>query len=87
MSNRNSRKPQERRFKDSIFTDDGEVQLGNLSPKSTISIGGRKIKVSDIPWSVFVMACGHRDKGLAVSIGTVIFCEKCRTKQEIKIIR
>lgn len=73
----------ERRYKDSIFTDKGEVQLGKLPLNSTIVIHGNKIKVSDIPWSIFVMECGHKDKGIAVETGQVIFCEECQTRRSV----
>lgn len=73
----------ERKYKDSIFTDKGEVRLGELPLTSSIVINGRKIKVADIPWSIFVMQCGHKDKGIAVTTGRVIFCEKCQTRQEV----
>lgn len=73
----------ERKYKDSIFTDNGEVRLGELPLTSSISIGGRRIKVSDIPWSIFVMKCGHKDKGIAVTVGRVIFCEECKARQEV----
>lgn len=73
----------ERQHKDSIFTDKGEVRLGQLPLNGTIVIHGNKIKVSDIPWSIFVMECGHKDKGIAVETGQVIFCEECQTRRSV----
>lgn len=74
---------QERKYKDSIFTDKGEVRLGQLPLTGNIVINGRKIKVSDIPWSIFVMECGHKDKGIAVDEGRVIFCDECQTRRTV----
>lgn len=73
----------ERQHKDSIFTDKGEVRLGQLPLNGTIVIHGNRIKVSDIPWSIFVMECGHKDKGIAVEAGQVIFCEECQTRRSV----
>jgi hypothetical protein len=77
----------ERKYKDSIFTDKGEVRLGELPLSGYIFINGNKIRVSDIPWSIFVMECGHKDKGIAVDVGRVIFCDECQSRKEVVTAR
>lgn len=73
----------ERKYKDSIITDRGEVRLGELPLTGSIVINKRKIKVKDIPWSIFVMECGHKDKGIAVDTGRIIFCDTCKTRKTV----
>lgn len=77
----------ERKYKDSIFTDKGEVRLGELPLTGHIFINNKKIRVSDIPWSIFVMECGHKDKGIAVDAGRVIFCDQCQSRQAVVTAR
>lgn len=73
----------DRKYKDSIMTDRGEVRLGELPLTGSIVINKRKIKVKDIPWSIFVLECGHKDKGIAVDAGRIIFCDTCKTRKTV----
>lgn len=81
--NRNFNSLAPRRYPDSILTDDrGMVRLSDLAADEVIylrSAGNviRRIKAGDIPLTAYTLECGHRGRGIALSVGNVLFCDSC----------
>lgn len=67
------------RFSDSILTDNkGMVRLRDLKHNEKIVIKGRTIVASSIPLSNYSLECGHIGQGIAIAVGSVLFCEECK---------
>lgn len=81
-------KTQEVRYPDSILTDDhGMIRLRDLNPQSRIKVHGRYIRVNKIPLTIYTLNCGHKDQGIAVTVGELIFCDECHGTQEVVLAR
>lgn len=76
----------ERRFSDSIETSDGKwVRISNLHPDKIIKIGSQRIsvRVGDIPMNAVALSCGDMIRGIALSVGDIIFCENHQTEESV----
>lgn len=64
-------------YPDSIKIDGGRlVRLTSLNPNTQLSIGGRKIRAGDIPYVSVLLECGVGGvRGIALSVGDLVFCE------------
>jgi hypothetical protein len=61
----------------SIKTDDGEmVNAQTASPSRIIRIHGHKIRIKDIPITAARLTCGHNVRGIAFSVGNLVYCDK-----------
>jgi hypothetical protein len=71
--------PEEIKYADSIRTDNGRmVRLSQIRPDTVLRIGGHELKAELIAAKMVgaLLACGDTVRGIAISQGDVIFCEK-----------
>lgn len=59
------------------------VRITLMNPNKRIRIGGRTVRVGDIPLSLFTMNCGHKAKGIAVAVGDTMFCVECQDDRRV----
>lgn len=72
---------------DQLFTDKGAVRLSKLSPRATITINGRTVRVRDIPLNRVKFECGHITTGIAITDGDMLYCETCNTERTVVLSR
>lgn len=76
-------------YSDTIHLDNGKtIRLTTANPDKIITIGGRKIRVGDIPFVTARLSCTHVVRGIAFSVNDIVFCDKCaddRTVTEINL--
>lgn len=64
------------KYPDSVTLDSGKtVRVSTMHPDATLTIHGRKIKVSDIPLVVARLKCGCVIRGIAIAKRDIVFCE------------
>lgn len=76
----------ERRYPDTIITDNGAVRVSELlrnKKNATITVHGQTIPVNKIPVTIYELDCGCKGKGIALDAGNVIFCETHLQKQVV----
>lgn len=72
----------EQRHSDSVTTRNrGVVRLTEINPEARLHIGNRWVRAGDIPLTTSTLDCGHIVRGVAISTGDVIFCDKCQTEK------
>lgn len=71
MTTSNIRNPYE------LKTDNGVIDISkqrNLN--KTIKINGHRIRISEIPITGATLSCGHTVRGIAFSLGDLVYCDK-----------
>lgn len=78
-----------RQFADEILPDGAKrsLRVTLAHPDKVVTIHGRNVRVGDIPLSIFALECGHKGKGIAVTVGNTIFCDDCKELKKVHSAR
>lgn len=78
-----------RRYADEIIPDGFKkpIRVTLSNPDRVVPIRGHKVRVGDIPLSIFTLECGDKGKGIAVVTGNMIFCDECKDIKRVQSAR
>lgn len=79
----------EHRYADSVETSDGKwVRITMMNPDARIKIGPQRrlVRVGDIPLNAATLTCGEIIRGIAFSVGNVVFCEKHHVEEFVEFV-